>query len=324
VSDRSLRVLLAVSLVVALIAGIGSYRVLGRLSDVSQEIVTVVAAKRDLEEGQRISAADLQTLELSAAAAPVGAFTNASGVVGRVTRAAIFRGEAIVAPRLAPVGSGTGIEVRIPAGKRAMAVRIDDVAGLSGLVQPGSRVDVLVTITTGDVSRSEARLFMSNLRVLSVGSQVERSEAGDLSKATTATLEVSPEEAERLAVASNQGKIQLVLRGYGDDDEVRTGGATVGRVLSTGMAAADSPATTPRAPSSRAPSPRPAPARTRSTRGAPAARPDSAARAPVNASPAPASVPDTTMVQIYRRDRVTQSPVTRPLRPDTLPRSGSW
>jgi len=135
--------------------------------------------------------------------------------------------------RLAPAGTGPGLEVKIEPGKRAMALKINDVAGLSGLIQPNSRVDVLVTLPANQQqnTKEQAKLFMNNMRVLSVGTQVERGDDGKPIQATTATLEVTPEQAEQLAVAVNQGTIQLVLRGYGDPDSVTTPGATSTDVL---------------------------------------------------------------------------------------------
>jgi pilus assembly protein CpaB len=123
--------------------------------------------------------------------------------------------------------------VKIAPGKRAMAVKINDVAGLSGLIQPNSRVDVLVTLQANQTqnTKEQAKMFMNNMRVLSVGTQVERGEDGKPIQATTATLEVTPQQAEQLAVAMNEGTIQLVLRGYGDPDSVTTAGATSTDVL---------------------------------------------------------------------------------------------
>jgi pilus assembly protein CpaB len=115
-----------------------------------------------------------------------------------------------------------------------MSVKINDVAGISGLIQPNSRVDVLVNIRD-DRSEKElqvAKLFMENMRVLSVGQQVTRGDDGKPINATTATLEVTPDEAERLAIAMGQGSIALVLRGYGDPDSIKTKGATSSDVLS--------------------------------------------------------------------------------------------
>jgi pilus assembly protein CpaB len=206
-------------------------------------------------------------------------------VVGRVARVAIFKGEPIVPGRLAPPGTGPGIEVKIAPGKRAMAVKINEVAGLSGLIQPNSRVDVLVTIKQeSERDKQVAKLFMSNMRVLSVGTQVERGEDGKPISATTAALEVFPDEAERLAVAANQGTIQLVLRGYGDPDSVRTAGATSTDVLAQLRNAAT--VTAPR-PAARQPVRRAAPA--------PVAPPPVIVQ-----QPPPPPRPDTLTVRVFR------------------------
>lgn len=221
------------ALVVAAAATFGAYRLLAANSR-SGQVVTqpVVVASQDIPEGSVIDRIALKTVQLPVQMTPVGAFSNIDSVAGRVTRLAVFNGEAIVPGRLAPVGTGPGLELKIPPGQRAMAVRINDVAGISGLLQPNSRVDVLVTIRESQSSdRQVAKLFMSNMLVLSVGTEIQRDNQGKAINATTVTLAVTPEEAERLAIAMNTGAIQLVLRGYGDPDSVRTQGANSGDVL---------------------------------------------------------------------------------------------
>jgi len=113
-----------------------------------------------------------------------------------------------------------------------MAVRINDVAGISGLIQPNSRVDVVVMMRQGAGTPTPvAKVFMEDLRVLSVGTTVQRDAAGRSIDATTAALEVTPEQAERLAFAATEGSIQLVLRGFGDSESVRTQGANARDVV---------------------------------------------------------------------------------------------
>lgn len=222
------------ALVVAAAATFGAYRLLAANSRSGRvETQPVVVAERDIPEGTMIDRIALKTVSLPAPMVPAGAFSSIDSVAGRVTRMAVFSGEAIVPGRLAPVGSGAGLELKIPPGQRAMAVRINDVAGISGLLQPNSRVDVLVTIAEAQNSTKQvAKLFMSNMLVLSVGTEIQRDAQGKAINATTVTLAVTPEEAERLAIAMNTGAIQLVLRGYGDPDSVRTKGATSSDVLS--------------------------------------------------------------------------------------------
>jgi len=220
------------AILVAAAATFGAYRLLAANSRAEVATRSVVVANRDIPEGMTIDRIALTATQWPVQAVPVGAFASVDSVAGRVARVAVYNGEAIVPGRLAPVGTGPGLELKIPPGQRAMAVRINDVAGISGLLQPNSRVDVLVTIRDDRAQdRQVAKLFMSNMLVLSVGTEVQRDTQGKPINATTVTLAVTPEEAERLAIAMNTGSIQLVLRGYGDPDSVRTKGANSGDVL---------------------------------------------------------------------------------------------
>jgi pilus assembly protein CpaB len=282
-----------VAVAIAAIATFGVYRVLEN-TKASSRIATrpLVVAAKSLPEGASIDRTALSVRDWPVATIPAGAFSSTDSLIGRVTRVAIFEGEAIVPGRLAPSGTGPGIEVKITPGKRAMGVRINDVAGVSGLIQPNSRVDVLVNIRTADGGRQVSKLFMENMRVLSVGTRVERDAEGKAIEATTAALEVTPEEAERLAVAVSQGSIQLVLRGYGDPDSVRTKGANSSDVLSQLGNAPE------RAPE---PAPRPAPRR---------AAPRPAAPAPVVV--APPAKPDSLTVTVFRGAEVQKQKFEKP------------
>ncbi len=257
-AERRYTLVFVGAVLVAIAATFGVYRLLQATKESSRvATVAVVVASRDIPEGHGVERAALSTNLWPVQAVPAGYFGSVDSVAGRVTRVTIFKGEAIVPGRLAPIGTGAGLEVKITPGKRAMAVRINDVVGISNLIQPNSRVDVMVTI--GDANsggQRVAKLFMDNMRVLSVGTQVQRSEDGSINSATTATLEVTPDEAERLAVAMNQGSIQLVLRGYGDPENITTKGATSTDVLKQ---LRDGQVVAP--PVARVPGPRPVPPR---------------------------------------------------------------
>jgi len=221
------------ALLVAILATFGAYRYLATNSGaVKVPAQPVVVAIRDIPEGSAIDRTAVTLASWPAETVPAGAYSSIDSVAGRVTRVNVFNGEPIVPGRLAPAGTGSGLEIKIPPGQRAMAVRINDVAGISGLIQPNSRVDVLVTIVDQTTTKQTAKLFMENMRVLSVGTEIQRDASGKANAATTVTLGVTPAEAERLAIAMNTGSIQLVLRGYGDPDSVRTRGATSTDVLS--------------------------------------------------------------------------------------------
>ncbi len=238
------------ALLVAAAATFGAYRLLAANSASSKITTTpVVVAAKDIAEGAAIDRIDLVTAQWPTTTVPLGAFTSVDSVAGRVARVSIFTGEAIVPGRLAPLGTGPGLELKIPPGQRAMSVRINDVAGIAGLIQPNSRVDILVNIQDVNSNKQVAKLFMENMRVLAIGTEIQRDASGKPLSAPTVTLSVTPDQAERLAVAMNQGTIQLVLRGYGDPDSVRTQGASSIDVLSqlrAGRTVAPTPAAPPR------------------------------------------------------------------------------
>jgi pilus assembly protein CpaB len=257
-ADTRYKTILYGALVVAGAATFGAYRLLAANSaNAKVETVPVVVATADIPEGGAIDRVMLTTAMWPKPTVPTGAFSNIDSVQGRVARINIFIGEVIVPGRLAPAGTGPGLELKIPPGQRAMSVRINDVAGIAGLIQPNSRVDVLVNISEPTTGKQVAKLFMENMRVLAIGTELQRDASGKPISAPTVTLAVTPEEAERLAVAMNQGSIAMVLRGYGDPDSVKTKGASSSDVLSQlqiGKAVAPAPAATRRS----APAPRPA------------------------------------------------------------------
>lgn len=282
------------ALLIAAAATFGAYRLLDAKSNAGKAVTrSVVLAAADIPEGSLIDRVALTTAVWPVNMIPAGAYASIDSVAGRVARVNVFTGEAMVPGRLAPTGAGGGLELKIPPGQRAMSVRINDVAGISGLLQPNSRVDVMVTIASvdeKDQNRQVAKLFMENMRVLSVGTELQRDREGGAKPATAVTLAVTPEEAERLAVAMNTGSIHLVLRGYGDPDSVRTTGATSVDVLRQ-LQGIRPPA--PRQTSTAA-----------ARRSAPAQRPASPAPAPVVVVQKPVPV-DSVVVQVYRAGKAT-------------------
>lgn len=295
-AERRYTMVLYGALVVAGLATFGAYRMLGSMRAESRvPTQPVVIVTKDIPEGVALDRVALATRNWPVATVPVGAISSIDSAVGRVTRVAIFNGEAVVPGRLAPVGASAGLEQKIAPGTRAMAVRINDVAGISGLLQPNSRVDVLVTLAEDANNRDTqmAKLFMENMRVLSVGTEVQRDADGKPNNATTVTLGVTPQEAEQLAVAMNKGSIQLVLRGYGDPDTVRTQGATSKDVLALLRGA---PAVAPEPPH-------------REVRRHVAAAPKPA---PVAVAVAKPAAPDSVTVSVYRGDKPTKQTFVKP------------
>ena len=231
-AERRYTTIFGAALVTAALATFGIYRVL-QASKAENRIVTrpVVIAAADVGEGKLIGREAVTVAEWPINTVPAGAYASIDSVAGRVTRIDVFRGEVIVPGRLAPDGVGPGLQVKITPGKRAFSLKIDDVSGISGMVQPNSRVDVLVTTRDPSTNKDVAKTFMSNMRVLSIGTISAVSADNRPIQAPTATLEVTPTEAERLMIAQGTGRIQLSLRGYGDPDSIRTTGANSEDVL---------------------------------------------------------------------------------------------
>ncbi|MGD8699936.1 MAG: Flp pilus assembly protein CpaB [Gemmatimonadales bacterium] len=196
------------------------------------ETVEVVVAAEDITEGKSLTETDLKTKRFTAEAVPAGAFLDADSLYGRVSMMPIFAGEPVMENKLAPIGSSAGLEVKIQPGMRAMAIPVNDHVGISGFIVPNSRVDVLVTIRPQRGQQEQtAKVFLQNMRVLTAGQHLTRDANGKPITASTVTLEVTPEEAELLAVAMHEGILQLALRGYADADSLKTDGATFRDVL---------------------------------------------------------------------------------------------
>jgi len=282
------------AIIVALLSTFGVYRVL-EITKANARVATapVVIAQKDLSEGSAIDRMAVVVAQWPVGTIPAGAFNSIDSVAGRVTRVAVFKGEALVPGRLAPDGTGPGLEVKITPGKRAFAFRINDVSGIAGLIQPNSRVDILVVINSGAEKGNVAKLFMENMRVLAIGAVAQRTDDGRQINAAVCTVEVTPEEGEKLAIATSQGQIQLLLRGYGDPDSAKTNGATTSQIVSA------------LGKSTTVESPRPEPRRPAPRREAPAPQPQPV-QPVVQAPPPPKPKADTNTVTIIRGRDVQQ------------------
>lgn len=184
--------------------------------------VPIVVAGKDIPAGVIVDRIALVIAQWPAGTLPAGAYANVDSVLGRVTRVPVYKGEAMVPGRLAPKGTGAGTLAMITPGKRAFGIRVNDVASLAGMIQPNSRVDIMVVVNDTAASKGVANLVMSNMRVLAIGRSPGSAQDGRPVNSAVATIEVTPDEAERLAIAASQASLQLMLRGYGDPDSSST------------------------------------------------------------------------------------------------------
>jgi pilus assembly protein CpaB len=191
----------------------------------------VVVAARDLDLGAPMDAPMLQVIAWPAGAVPVGSFGEIAKLEGRVVRSPVFKGEPILEPKLAPVGTKGGLPSMIQGGKRAISVKVNEVVGVAGFALPGSFVDVMVN-TTDNKDKAVSRIVLSRILVLAVAQEANRDETKP-KVVNAVTLEVAPYEAEKIDLARSIGTLSLVLRNPIDKAAVETGGVRRDDLLAT-------------------------------------------------------------------------------------------
>jgi pilus assembly protein CpaB len=172
----------------------------------------VVVALGDIQVGARVEDHDVRIARFPASGLPPGAYSKKSQVLGRGVIIPISKGEFILPSKLAPENAGSGLPSLIPPGMRAVSVRVNEVVSVAGFVGPGTRVDVLLTGTPNGSTESQTTTVLQNVAVIASGHTLERSASGEAQSTPVITLLASPEDAERLTLASSEGKIQLSLR----------------------------------------------------------------------------------------------------------------
>jgi pilus assembly protein CpaB len=229
----------------------------------------LVIAARPLMLGTVLADADVKTIEWTGTALPVGYATSKADVIGRGVMSPLAENEPILDGKLAPRGAGGGLPVIIDTGKRALTMRVNDVSGVAGFVTPNTRVDVLLTIddkvNTG--GETATRIIMQDVRALAAGQQIQPDKDGKPVSVGVVTFLVTPEQAETLALASQQGSIQLALRNSLDTVRIKTFGTKTSALLGGAIG-------------------RPLPARKPANRSAPVA--------------AAAPQPSQTVIEVYR------------------------
>jgi pilus assembly protein CpaB len=172
----------------------------------------VVVAANDVQVGAKLTDGDLRSVKVSASVAPPNFFRSKSQVIGRGVILPIQKGEFILPSKLAAENAGSGLPSLIPPGMRAVSVRVNEVVAVAGFVVPGTRVDVLLTGNPAGGNEPQTTTVLENVAVIAAGQRLERNAAGDPQTTPVITLLVSPDDAQKLTLASSQGHIQLALR----------------------------------------------------------------------------------------------------------------
>jgi len=186
----------------------------------------VVVASADIQLGSRLSPQMLKLVDWPAGNIPPGAMTKAEPLEDRVVKTSVLRGEPILEAKLAPVGTKGGLSAVIPEGKRAMTVRVNDVIGVAGFALPGNYVDIVVNTQIEGEGRGDkqiSKIVLEHILVLAVAQEANRDETKPR-VVNAVTLEVTPEQAEKLDLARSVGTLSLVLRNQVDKDGVETRG----------------------------------------------------------------------------------------------------
>jgi pilus assembly protein CpaB len=277
--NKRFLIVMAGALIFGLLAAFSVSRYLSSAQANNSNFTKVAVAKVDIPLGTKIILEQVGEIEVPAGTTPDGTFESAQKLVGRVAVVNIAPREAITDAKLAPEGTDGGLTAVIPEGYRAMTVKVDDAVGVSGFIQPGAVVDVVVVIDPRENGINQdpiSKVVLQNIKVLANGQNIDKPK--NEREATTVkavTLQVTPEQAEKLALAANEGKLQLIMRNSTDQGDSQTTGINKRSLLSGERAA---PIPDPGSLKSEQPETKPAP---------PAPRRSRVMAEPAQASPAP-------------------------------------
>lgn len=206
-------------------------RYLSNVQAYTKDLGNVVVAKVTIQLGEKITADHLMLASIPNGSAPEGAFRKINEVAGRVAITPIGVRETVTSMKLAPEGVEGGLSAVIPEGYRAMTVKVDDIVGVSGFVMPGSFVDVVAVIVPQAAQGAQnpgpiSKIVLQQIKVLASGPKLDSPDnQREPTNAKSVTLQVTPEQAEKLVLAANEGKLQLVMRNYTDHEASQTRGA---------------------------------------------------------------------------------------------------
>jgi pilus assembly protein CpaB len=226
--NKRFLVVLTGALVFGLLTAVSVSRYLSSAQAYNKNLNKVVVARVAIPLGTKIIAEQVSLVQLPKDSVPDGTFETIDKLVGRVAVTNIAPREPVTDAKLAPEGTAGGLSAVIPEGYRAMTVKVDEVVGISGFIQPGALVDIVVVIDPADVREGQgpiSKIVLQNIKVLANGQNIDQPKnEREVTTVRAVTLQVTPEQAEKLALSASEGKLQLVMRNSIDqDDEVTPG-----------------------------------------------------------------------------------------------------
>ncbi len=283
-------IVLVGALIFGVLAAVSVSKYLSSAQAYQNNLNKIAVAKVAIPLGSKIIPEQIMVVQFPKDSTPDGAFDSPEKLAGRVAVMNIAAREPITEARLAPEGTSAGLAAVIPEGYRAMTVKVDDAAGISGFIMPGTLVDVVVTIDPREGSGMQdpiSKIVLQNIKVLANGQNIDKPEnEREANTVKAVTLQVLPEQAEKLALASSEGKLQLVMRNQIDQGDEQTKGVNKRNLLGGDIA---NPVPEPGSLKSEQPKTEARPVR----RSAPASKP-----AATTTAPAPQPTPRTQVEMI--------------------------
>jgi pilus assembly protein CpaB len=221
-------IVLVGALIFGVLAAVSVSKYLSSAQAYTKNLNKVAVAKVAIPLGSKIIAEQIMVVQFPKESTPDGAFDSPEKLAGRVAVTNIGIREPITESRLAPEGTAAGLSAVIPEGYRAMTVKVDDAAGISGFIMPGTLVDVVVVIDPREGTGNQnpiSKIVLQNIKVLANGQNIDKpKDEREANSVKAVTLQVTPEQAEKLALATSEGKLQLVMRNQIDQGDEQTTG----------------------------------------------------------------------------------------------------
>jgi len=193
-----------------------------------------------IRRGQAVEEKDVKVIDWPAENIPEGVYGTVPEVIGKLARTEIYQNDPLTAPKFLETKAPSVLSMLIPNGRRAMSIKVNEVTGISGFVAPGSRVDVLLSVSGSQQDQARTRIVLEDIEVLAIAQSIEQLDSKP-AVVNTVTLNVAPHEAETLTLASNEGSLHLALRNDADEDKVFSTGTTIGQVIGVGATTGSGP-----------------------------------------------------------------------------------
>lgn len=229
---NSLIIMVSVATVLGFLAAIGIWQYLSQTQKQVKELTVtraVIVASKQIPVGTKITDEFIATKQFPANAIPKDYPDSVDNVLGKITRTTLEKDEIITTPRLVTEGAEGGLPMVIPKGYRAITIKVNEVSGVAGLIAPGDRVDILSVLNKSE-EQTLSKTILQNIQILAVGDKIiDPNNITSLKPSVTSqiTVALKPNDAEKLALASQAGEIHLILRPLGENTISQTDGSNL-------------------------------------------------------------------------------------------------